>query len=148
MKTRKWIDDELDGNLEHANRAGQLAAKMEPRAIDARYLVGSRSVRVRLTNGASLTLPVTAIPELHGVGRCRLGGVEILPGGDALHWAAIDVTISVPGLVASLFGPSTWMSELGRRGGTRSTLAKAEAARRNGMRGGRPRANEAGQRGS
>lgn len=146
MKSRKWIDDELDGNLERANRAGIVAAGAEPRAIEARYVHGTRSLKVWLSNGATLQLPVAAITELRGVGRARLLDIEILPGGDALHWAAIDVTISVPGLVASLFGPSTWMSELGRRGGARSTLAKAEAARRNGVRGGRPRANAAGQR--
>lgn len=140
MTARKWIDDELDRNLDRANLAGLEAARAEPRAIEARYLPGSRSLRVRLSSGASLTLPVAAIHELKGVGRAGLGDIEILPGGDALHWAAIDVTISVPGLVASLFGPSAWMSELGRRGGARSTLAKAEAARRNGMRGGRPKA--------
>lgn len=143
MITRKWINDELDRNLDRASLAGLESARVEPRAIEARYLPGSRSLRVRLSSGASLTLPVTSIHELQRVGRAGLGDVEILPGGDALHWESGDVTISVPGLVASLFGPSAWMSELGRRGGARSTLAKAEAARRNGMRGGRPRASEA-----
>jgi hypothetical protein len=96
-------------------------------------------LRVRQANGASLSLPVNVIPELHKASRARLSDIEILPGGDGLHWESLDVTISVPGLVASLFGPTIWMSELGRLGGTRSTLAKATATRRNGLRGGRPR---------
>ena len=139
MTTRSWIRNELKRNLENANRAGQVAAKTEPRAIEAKYLPASRQLRVRMANGASLSLPISVIPELRAATRAQLIDIEILPGGDGLHWEALDFTVSVPGLVASLFGPATWMSELGRLGGTRSTVAKAEAARRNGLRGGRPR---------
>jgi hypothetical protein len=139
MTTRSWIRAELKKNYDKANRTGREAGRTEPRAADARYMPGSRHLRVRLTNGASLSLPVSIIPELRNGTPAQLAGIEILPGGDGLNWEALDFTISVPGLFASLFGRSVWMSELGRRGGTRSTLAKAEAARRNGLRGGRPR---------
>jgi hypothetical protein len=139
MTTRNWIRTELDRNFEKATRAGHAAARAEPRAIEAKYLPVSRHLRIRLANGASLSLPVGIIPELRAASREQVSGLEILPGGNALHWEALDFTISVPGLVASLFSPTIWMSELGRRGGTRSTAVKAAAARRNGMRGGRPR---------
>jgi hypothetical protein len=139
MTTRSWIRAELKKNYDKANRAARETARTEPRAVEAKYLPGSRHLRVRLTNGASLSLPTSIISELRNATPSQLAGIEILPGGDGLHWDALDVTISVPGLVASLFGRSVWMSELGRRGGARSTLAKAEAARRNGLRGGRPR---------
>jgi hypothetical protein len=140
MTTRSWIRTELKRNLGKANRAGRVAAGSEPRAIEAKYLPASRQLRLKLTNGTSLRLPVSVIPELSAATRAQLLDLEILPGGDGLHWEALDFTVSVPGLVASLFSPSTWMSELGRLGGTRSTAAKAAAARRNGLRGGRPRA--------
>ena len=139
MTTRSWVRTELKKNYDKANRTAREAARTEPRAVDARYLPASRHLRVRLTNGASVSLPVSIIPELRNATPAQLTGIEILPGGDGLHWEALDFTISVPGLVASLFGRSVWMSELGRLGGARSTLAKAEAARRNGLRGGRPR---------
>jgi hypothetical protein len=139
MTTRSWIRAELKKSFDKTNRTAREAARTEPRAVDARYLPGSRHLRVRLTNGASLSLPVSIIPELRNAAQVQLAGIEILPGGDGLHWEALDFTISVPGLVASLFGRSVWMSELGRLGGARSTRAKAEAARRNGLRGGRPR---------
>jgi len=139
MTTRSWIRTELNRNFEKATRAGHVAARRAPRAVEAKYLPVSRHLRIRLTNGASLSLPVSVIPELHAASRQQVSEIEILPGGDGLHWEALDFTISVPGLVASLFSPTTWMSELGRLGGTRSTAAKAAAARRNGTRGGRPR---------
>ena len=97
---------------------------------------------VTLTNGASLSLPVAIVSELRGATRAQLRDIEILPGGDGLHWPALDFTISVPGLAASLFRPAVWMSELGRWGGSRVTVAKAAAARRNGLRGGRPRSDD------
>jgi len=139
MTTRSWIRAELKKNFDKANRTAREAARTEPRAAEAKYMPASRHLRVRLTNGASLSLPVAIIPELRNGTPAQLAGIEILPGGDGLHWEVLDFTISVPGLVASLFGRSVWMSELGRVGGARSTVAKAEAARRNGQRGGRPR---------
>ncbi len=139
MVDRSWIQTELSKNLARANRVGRRLVRSEPRAVSVRLLPGGREFQMRLSNGASITVPVAIIPQLHGAARTQLANVEILPGGDGLHWEALDFTISVPGLVASLFGPSTWMSELGRCGGSRSTTAKARAARRNGLRGGRPR---------
>ena len=140
MAEPDWIKAELAKNFARANRAGRNAARSEPRADAARFLAVRNELQVHMTNGASLTLPVSIISELGGAKRAQLARIEVLPGGDALHWESLDVTISLPGLVASLFSPSVWMSELGRRGGTRSTAAKVAAARRNGLRGGRPRA--------
>lgn len=139
MSSRAWIRTELARNLGKANRAGREAARMEPRAVEAKFLPSRDQLAIRLANGATLTLPVRIVPELRSASRAQLSAIEILPGGDGLHWAALDFTISVPGLVATLFGPAEWMAELGRRGGSRVTAAKADAARRNGLRGGRPR---------
>lgn len=141
MNTRSWIRTEVRRNLRAANRVGRQAAFSEPRAAEVRLLPSRRQLHLRLTNGASLSLPVAIVSELRGATRAQLSDIEILPGGDGLHWPALDFTISVPGLAASLFGPAAWMSELGRRGGSRVTVAKAAAARRNGLRGGRPRSD-------
>ena len=121
MTTRSWIRTELKKNYEKANRTAREAERTEPRAVEARYLPGSRHLRVRLTNGARLSLPVAIIPELRKATAVQLAGIELLPGGDGLHWEALNFTISVPGLVASLFGRSVWMPALCRLGGSRAT---------------------------
>jgi hypothetical protein len=139
MADRSWIHTELARNLVRANRTARQLAGSEPRALSVKLTPSVRELRIDLSNGASLTVPVAIIPELSDARRSQLMDVEILPGGDGLHWESLDFTVSVAGLVASLFGPSSWMSELGRRGGSRSSVAKAHAARRNGLRGGRPR---------
>jgi hypothetical protein len=56
-----------------------------------------------------------------------------------LHWEGLDLDLSVPGLLSSVFAGPEWLAELGRIGGRRSSAAKAAAARRNDRRGGRPR---------
>ena len=69
--------------------------------------------------------------------------VPLLPAMDAVasleHWPLLDVDHYVSGLLNHVFGTSRWMAELGRRGGSVSSTAKAAAARINGKKGGRPR---------
>jgi hypothetical protein len=88
---------------------------------------------------ASITLPVKLIPSLKGVRSKDLRIVEVLGRGGGLHWERLDLDLSVPGLVSSVFPGTAWLAELGRHGGRRTSAAKKLAARRNGRKGGRPR---------
>jgi hypothetical protein len=84
-------------------------------------------------------LPVKLIPDLRRAARRDVRAVEILGRGGGLHWESLDVDLSIPGLLSSVFAGPEWLAELGRVGGRISSAAKATAARRNGRRGGRPR---------
>jgi hypothetical protein len=66
----------------------------------------------------------------------QLGEVEIIGAGYGLHWEALDLDYSVPGLVSGVFGTAKWMAA---RAGRTVSPAKAAAARANGAKGGRPR---------
>lgn len=66
----------------------------------------------------------------------QLAAVELLGQGYGLHWEELDVDLSLPGLMAGLFGTKAWMA---RRAGQATSAAKAAAARANGAKGGRPR---------
>ena len=134
-----WIEKELRSNLARASRAGRRAAKMEPRAGRVAYLARERVLRIELTNGAAITLPVKLIPSLRRAAARDVRAVEILGRGGGLHWKRLDLDLSVPGLFSSVFAGPEWLGELGRIGGSRSSTAKAAAARRNGRKGGRPR---------
>jgi hypothetical protein len=142
MATPEWIKRELRANFAKASRAGRLAAKTEPRAASAAYGGRDRALHVELTNGAKFIIPVKLIPELQKAPVRDIRKVEVLGRGGGLHWEALDIDISVPGLVASVFEGPTWLAELGRVGGQRSSAAKAAAARKNGRKGGRPRLRE------
>lgn len=139
MAMPEWIKKELRTNFARASGAGRQAAKTEPRAARASYLAKENVLRIELTNGAAISIPVELIPALKRASPNDVRSVEVLGRGGGLHWETLDVDLSVPGLMSSVFAGPEWMAELGRVGGRRSSAAKAAAARRNGRKGGRPR---------
>ena len=140
----EWARKEVRANFARASRAGRWAARNEPRAARASYRARGDALRIELTNGAAITIPVKLIPDLKQATRSDVQSVEVLGRGSGLHWESLDLDLSVSGLVSSLFSGPEWMTELGRAGGQRSSAAKAAAARRNGRKGGRPRIRKAG----
>ena len=122
---------------------GRIAAETEPRARSASYDAAAGRIAIELTNGCLFAFPAEKGQGLQGATHEQLAAVEVLPGGSGLHWEELDADLSVPGLMAGLFGSKTWMRELGRAGGKMQTDAKARASRENGRKGGRPRANAA-----
>jgi len=125
-----------------ANARGRLVRDSEPRAVSARYDRQSRRIIVELTNGCTFAFPPDLAQGLAEAGDDDLAQVEILGAGYGLHWETLDVDFTVPGLLAGVFGTASWMA---RRAGKATSPAKAEAARRNGARGGRPKKALAGR---
>lgn len=134
-----WIKKELRSSFARATRAGHRAATTEPRAARAHYRALENALHIELTNGAAITLPVKLIPSLKRARPKDIRAVAVLGRGGGLHWESLDLDLSVPGLVSSVFAGTAWLAELGRVGGRRTSAAKTAAARRNGRRGGRPR---------
>ena len=125
-------DTEVDAALEH----GQIAKQSEPRALACRYDAMSKRVIVELTNGCIFAFPAYLGQGLEHASDEQLTQVEILGSGYGLHWEALDADLSVPGLLAGLFGTRAHMA---RQAGRSTSSAKAAAARANGLKGGRPR---------
>jgi len=94
---------------------------------------------VDLANGCAFTFPVDFVEGLHDADPKQLEEVEVSSAGFSLHWESLDVDFTVAGLMRGIFGTRRWMAELGRMGGSATSEAKARAARRNGLKGGRPR---------
>ena len=136
------MDDvaQIEAEIEAAQRAGDLAARFEPCARAVRFDVDSGRIVIDLTNGATFLVPAVLVQGLESATLSAVSAVELAPGGEALHWEELDVDISVPGLLNGIFGTHAWMRRLGRRGGLSTSPRKADAARRNGRKGGRPRA--------
>ena len=111
----------------------------EPRASAARYDAKTGLVHVALTNDCLFAFPARRVEELGDASDAELGEIEVLGLGLGLRWEALDVDVSVPGLLAGLFGTRAWMDrQRAARAGAARSPAKAEAARRNGTKGGRP----------
>lgn len=136
--------DDLDALIADAERRGEDVLADEPRAISARYEAATGRVHVELANGCGFAFPAREVQGLERADDAVLAEIEILGRGIGLHWEALDIDVSVPGLLAGLFGTKAWMDRqrAARAGSTRSP-AKAAAARRNGAKGGRPRKKSA-----
>ncbi len=123
---------EIDAGRERGLRA--LAE--EPRAVAARYDRRRRKIVVDLANGCVFAFPPALAEGLGEASEEALEAVEVLGLGSGLHWEALDVDLSVPALLAGVFGTRSWLARLG---GASISPAKAAAARANRTKGGRPR---------
>ena len=125
-----------DEEIEIAMARGEARLKDVPHARAAHFDPKARVVSIELTNSCSFTFPVEIVPPLQGASVTDLLNMEVLGCGEGLRWPTLDVDLSVPNLLAGLFGTR---SQQARTAGATRSKAKAEAARRNGLKGGRPR---------
>ncbi|MBC7152931.1 MAG: DUF2442 domain-containing protein [Rhizobium sp.] len=128
--------DLTDAAIDAALERGRAAHAAEPRAAAARYDRSSGRVVVDLENGCTFAFPPQLAQGLEDASDDQLAAVEVLGQGYGLHWEELDVDLSLPGLMAGIFGTKAWMA---RRAGRTTSAAKAAASRANGAKGGRPR---------
>lgn len=132
-------DEEFDREYDAAVERGRRRLETEPLAASARYDKKAGRVVVELTNGCVFMFPPVLAQGLSDASAEDLAVIEVLPPGVALRWPTLDADFTVTGLLSGIFGTRAWMSELGRRGGSATSEAKAAAVRENGRKGGRPR---------
>jgi hypothetical protein len=119
-------------------RAGQFEA-YDPRVVRVQYEEKKDLVSLFFADGLKVSIPRKQMQDLGDANQSQLSKIEIVGNGTGLHWPLLDVDHYVPGLLQHRFGTKRWMNEIGRRGGLVKSAAKAKAARRNGLKGGRPR---------
>jgi hypothetical protein len=88
--------------------------------------------------GIIVRLPRMRIWELASVASADVAKVEIQPGGDGLSFDAINMHISVAGLLRDELGP-LFARAIGRKARGRTSLKKAATSKENGKKGGRPK---------
>jgi hypothetical protein len=119
-------------------RARELEAN-DPRVIRVRYEAKEDLISLYFTDGLKVSIPRRQLQGLERANQSQLSKIEIVGNGTGLHWPSLDIDHYVRGLLDHRFGTKRWMNEIGRRGGLVKSKAKTEAARRNGLKGGRPR---------
>lgn len=123
-----------------AAEARMAALREAGHVVAARYDHGTARVVVELHNGVQLAVPSGQIEGLAQAAPEDLAEIEISPAGLGLSWPRLDVDLYLPALLQGVFGSRQWMaSQLGGLGGRARSAAKADAARENGRKGGRPR---------
>lgn len=140
-KFGKWefSEEELEEKFNRANKRGKEELKSQPHAINVVFDKTSNMIFVYLINDSVFGFPTSLIKELNGATSYQISQVTLTPLGDALHWDNLNAHYTLVGLLNGVFGTKAWMQELGRKGGSVSSGAKASAARINGIKGGRPR---------
>lgn len=113
-------------------------------ALSARYDRRRQRLIVRLHHGVEVAFAVDRIEGLAQAAPEDRAVIEISPSGLGLHFPRLDADVYLPALLQGVFGSRRWMAQLmGAAGGSARSAAKAEAARRNGRLGGRPRRDAA-----
>ncbi len=121
-------------------KAGDERAVSDPSAVTAvRYLPRRDALELQFVSGGMVTVPRRAIPGLADAPVERLKRLTVSAAGDVVICRALDVDVDVTGLVEGVFGSRLLAAAFGRRGGRRTSKAKAKAVRANGAKGGRPR---------
>jgi hypothetical protein len=132
-------DAEIDRAIERAKYLQD-----EPRVAEVEYRPGPGLdlLILKLSDGRRRVIPREDLQGLQSATKQQIADVEILGNGTGLHWPALNLDHYVPALLRRVYGTKSWMAEIGRSGGSVTSVAKKRAARANGLKGGRPRQKE------
>jgi hypothetical protein len=126
-------------SVQAATKRGQDRLAKIPAAHSVRFDTKRCLVVIALSNGCEFAFPPSLAEGLAGAPKTKLSKIEISASGLGLHWPLLDADLYVPSLIEGHFGSRQWMQQIGKKGGTVRSVAKAKAARANGQKGGRPR---------
>jgi hypothetical protein len=143
MTDQSLSDAEILRQIPPARAAEQSARKRGHRARTVRFDRAHARIVVELSSGVVFAFPVRSIPALRRATPGELAKVALSASGGGLRWAALDVDLSVAGLLLAAVDPVERVRHLAAEAGRATSEAKAAAARVNGAKGGRPRKSAA-----
>ena len=126
--------------LQRASVAGGKRRRLTLHAMAVQYLPAIQALLISFEDQSAIALPVKNYVEFASLDQTELEQIGVGFGGVALCLEERDLHVSIAGLVSA----SKPLMELAAtviaaRNGSRSSAAKAQAARENGRKGGRPR---------
>lgn len=135
MPRRDLTEEEIEAILDRAYDPDRPRPDNGPLAVRTWYDVEHGRVMAEFDNGCLLGFPV-GITDARDVPPEKLPEVELMFGGKAVGWPRLGVAAHLMTTLLRAFRARAWA---GRFLGAATSEAKAEAARRNGLKGGRPR---------
>ena len=126
--------------LEQAIERGRKRRGQGLHATAVQYLPTLGSLLIGFKDYSAVALPVKNYPELAQLSRADLDRLALGFGGSALCLDERNLHVSIAGLV-SASKPLMEMAAtvIAARNGSRSSAAKVQTSRENGLKGGRPR---------
>jgi hypothetical protein len=146
MAIRRLSDAEILQQIPPARVAEQAARRRGHRARAVRFDRAKGRVVLELSSGVLFAFPIAGIPALRRATPVQLAQVATNASGSTLRWDALDVDMSVAGLLLAAVDPAERRRYLAALAGHATSPAKAAAARVNGAKGGRPRKPASGDR--
>ena len=127
-----------------AKRRADATLRGIPHATRVRYYRKRDRVVIAVSTGIEVAFRPRDAQGLEHATHLQLGEIELSPSGLGIHFPRLDADIYLPALLEGFLGSKRWIaSQIGKLGGSASSKAKAQAARRNGKLGGRPKIKEA-----
>lgn len=115
-------------------------AEMEkPHAVEARFVGRTSILEVKFSNGVSFAIDARKTPYLRDHALAALKGPRVTVGGDGIIFEEADLALSLPSLLAPFIPLEIARSRVASESGSVLSERKAQAARVNGAKGGRPR---------
>ncbi|WP_426117406.1 DUF2442 domain-containing protein [Pseudomonas sp. DSP3-2-2] len=144
MKTVKAADlfDEAvtEQGLQQAREQGRKRRNAGLLASTVEFLPTQKALLIGFADQCAIALPIKNYPELAHLSIQELESLELGFGGSAVCLEARDLHVSIAELIsASVPLMEMAATMIAARNGSRSSSAKAQAARENGAKGGRPR---------
>ena len=139
VKAKNQVDRPVtESVLDEAIERGRLRRNSGLQAAGVTFV--SPCLAVSFEDGSGVLLPVKNYPEFDDFGSEDFAGLKVGFAGTALCHEGKDLQVSIAGMI-SASKPLMDMaaSVVASRNGRQSSAAKAEAARLNGRKGGRPR---------
>ena len=129
MLTEEEVQAQLDEAYSRPPR------KDGPLVVQASYDAGHRRVVLEMNNGCVFGFPIGMVPGTGNATPEQLSRIEI-HDGEAIVWEELNTDTDVRGILLRAFDVKAWAAKYL---GSATSPAKAEAARENGKKGGRPR---------
>lgn len=127
-----------ESRLDEAIKRGQLRRNNSLQATAVHFI--APCLAVSFEDGSGVLLPVANYPEFDDFEAEDFAGLTVGFAGTALCHEGKDLDVSLAGMIsASQSLMAMAASLIASRNGRQSSAAKAEAARANGKKGGRPR---------
>jgi len=102
----------LKDAIGRAREAAGIADAKEPRAESAYYDWEAGKITINLKHGASYSFHPEIAQGLAGASPEELAEVEVTPSGTGLHWEKLDADLSIPSLLAGIYGNKAWMAQI------------------------------------
>lgn len=129
-----------DEEFAAANRRAAAKKAAFPSAVSVKYDRRVARIVIKLDSGLEIAFSPKQAQGLENAHPADLADAEITPSGLGIHFPKLDADIYLPALLEGFLGSKRWIaSQAGKLGGASASAAKAEAARKNGKLGGRPK---------